>query len=218
MINPNITFTYSLDKDIWCIANKGKSSNNSSQPTKIYQTLQEKYGDTPSTNNIAEFIGSFLSEQSISIEESINRYTDEWSKISADYHERAQKIFNTSLPESVTVYLTINNRCPYNIGENMFFVSFPRESVRKTIMHELWHFYTWYGLGADQEEKLGKQKYNDLKEALTVLLNEECLDLMPEGATDEGYPQHQDLRNRILSLWKEYKNINLVWKKLENEL
>lgn len=218
MINPNITFTYSLDKDIWCIANKGKSSNNSSQPTKIYQALQAKYGDTPSTDNIAEFIDNFLSEQNISIEESINRYTDEWSKISADYHERAQKIFNTSLPESITVYLTINNRCPYSINENMFYVSFPRESVRKTIMHELWHFYTWYGLGADQEEKLGKQNYNDLKEALTILLNEECSDLMPGGATDEGYPQHHDLREKIAGLWKKYKNINLVWKKLENEL
>jgi hypothetical protein len=38
-------------------------------------------------------------------------------------------------------------------------------------MHELWHFYTWYGLGVDQEERLGKEKYNDLKEALTVLIN-----------------------------------------------
>lgn len=217
MIDSNIKFTYNLDKDIWCIANKGKSSNNSSQPTKIYKQIEEKYGETPSTSNIAEFINNFLSEQNISIEAIINRYTDEWSKISAVYHERARKIFNTSLPEPITVYLTINNRCPYSINENMFYVSFPRDSVRKTIMHELWHFYTWYGLGLDQEQKLGKQKYNDLKEAMTVLLNEECLDLMPEGTTDEGYPQHQDLRRRILDLWKEYKNINFIWKKLVNE-
>jgi hypothetical protein len=32
-------------------------------------------------------------------------------------------------------------------------------------MHELWHFYTWYGLGAGEEARLGKERYNTLKEA-----------------------------------------------------
>jgi hypothetical protein len=78
-------------------------------------------------------------------------------------------------------------------------------------MHELWHFYTWYGLGADQEEKIGKQKYNDLKEALTVLLNVECEDLLPEGVIDTGYPQHQEIREKILQYWEKEKNIKNLW-------
>ena len=69
-------------------------------------------------------------------------------------------------------------------------VRFPvaAQNMKVIFEYNLWHFYTWYGLGADQEQKLGKQKYNDLKEALTVLLNVECKDLMPEGVSDGGYP------------------------------
>ena len=78
-------------------------------------------------------------------------------------------------------------------------------------MHELWHFYTWYGLGTDQERKLGRQKYNDLKESLTVLLNVECNDLMPAGIQDNGYPQHQELRAMILDFWAHEKSIIKLW-------
>lgn len=78
-------------------------------------------------------------------------------------------------------------------------------------MHELWHFYTWYGLGADQEERISKEKYNDLKEALTVLLNVEYKDLLPEGMTDTGYPQHQEIRQRILKYWEKDRNIQNLW-------
>ena len=78
-------------------------------------------------------------------------------------------------------------------------------------MHELWHFYTLYGLGTDQEEKIGKQKYNDLKESLTVLLNVECKNLLPEGVVDMGYTQHQDLRKKILEYWEKDKNIKNLW-------
>jgi hypothetical protein len=70
------------------------------------------------------------------------------------------------------------------------------------------------GLGIDQESLLGKQKYNDLKEALTVLLNEECGDLMPEGVYDGGYSQHQKLRKEIVRLWNERKDVHKVWNQL----
>ncbi|HEY4501916.1 MAG TPA: hypothetical protein VJJ20_02520 [Candidatus Paceibacterota bacterium] len=78
-------------------------------------------------------------------------------------------------------------------------------------MHELWHFYTWHGLGAEQEEKLGEQRYNDLKEALTVLLNVECKDLMPDNAEDTGYPQHKNLREEMLRYWGKERNIVKLW-------
>jgi hypothetical protein len=81
-------------------------------------------------------------------------------------------------------------------------------------MHELWHFYTWYKFGEDEQERLGMEKYNDIKEALTVLLNVECEHLLPEGVTDYGYPQHQELRKEILSLWQENPDIDFIWKKL----
>ena len=41
-----INFTYNRQKDIWCLLNKGKSSNNSQSATKVYQELVSRYGDT----------------------------------------------------------------------------------------------------------------------------------------------------------------------------
>ncbi|MDQ5957331.1 MAG: hypothetical protein QG614_306 [Patescibacteria group bacterium] len=84
-------------------------------------------------------------------------------------------------------------------------------------MHELWHFYTWCGIGFYQEEKIGKQKYNDLKEALTVLLNVECKDLLSEGVIDIGYHQHKEIRHKILEYWEKDKNIVKLWDYLVSE-
>ncbi len=81
-------------------------------------------------------------------------------------------------------------------------------------MHEYWHLYTWYKFGVIWEEKLGKQKYNDIKESLTVLLNIECKDLFPENKKDIGYPQHQELREKIIKIWNETKDIDKLWVEL----
>lgn len=81
------------------------------------------------------------------------------------------------------------------------------------MMHELWHFYTWYSFGINEESKIGAEKYNDIKEALTVLLNIECAHLWPEGVEDKGYPQHQELRGEIVKWWQENPDIKDVWAK-----
>ncbi len=210
-----VIFDYSKDKDVWCLLNKGKSSNNNPNPTKVYELLTAKCGESPAEENTSSFIDTYLAENAVSIEAYIAKYTKEWSLVSDEYHKRAEAVFGSVLPQDVTAYLTINNRNPYSISDNLFYVTVPRDTVRKTVMHELWHFYTWYGLGTDQEEILGKQKYNDLKEALTVLLNVECADLLPEGISDEGYPQHQELRKSILDMWGTEKDIKVIWNRLK---
>jgi len=212
-----INFKYTKEKDIWCLLNKGKSSNNSSEPTEVYKLLVSKCGQDPTEQATASFIDEYLKENDVSIDTYIEKYGADWAVVSGEYQKRAKAIFNITLPQKITVYLTVNNRNPYSIAESLFFVTVPRETVRKTVMHELWHFYTWYGLGAEQEEILGKQRYNDLKEALTVLLNEEFADLMPKGVRDEGYPQHRELREEIRDLWSKEKNIRNIWRQLTNK-
>lgn len=78
-------------------------------------------------------------------------------------------------------------------------------------MHELWHFYTWYKFGIAHQNEIGSEKYNDVKESLTVLLNIVCQDILPTGAEDKGYPQHQETRKKIIGLWKVKPDINFVW-------
>ena len=213
-----VLFDYNQEKDVWCILNYGKSSNNSSEPTKVYKKLISEYGENPTNQNAIDFIEKYISENNINIEDYINNYQNDWDSISEEYIKRAEKIFKISLPKDVTAYLTINNRCPYDIFNNLFFANFPSSSIKIVVMHELWHFYTWYKFGIIWEEKLGKQKYNDLKESLTVLLNIECKDLMPEGDQDYGYPQHKELREKITQLWNETTDIEKLWSTLAQSL
>jgi hypothetical protein len=206
-----INFIYNKSKDVWCLLNKGKNSNNSSNSTKQYELLITKYGENPSEKEVEAFIDKYIVENNINVDECMKKFRNDWEHISTEFHKRAETIFSTTLPETITAYLTINSRCPYNIQENFFFVSIQETQARRVAMHELWHFYTWYGLGADQRDKLGEQKYNTLKEALTAILNVECEYLLSEGLTDTGYPQHQEIRHGILAFWKRNKNITKLW-------
>jgi len=205
-----INFTYNRQKDIWCLLNKGKSSNNSQSATKVYQELVSRYGDTPTDEETSEFIDKYIIDKEIDILGLIEKFEQDWSGIEERFHKIAESVFDKILPENITAYLTINTRCPYSIEGNYFFVSISNTSALRTIMHELWHFYTWQKFGSDIEDSIGKQKYNDIKEGLTVLLNIECKDLLPEGVIDIGYPQHKELRKEIVSLWNKNKSVDEI--------
>ncbi len=212
-----LNFEYEKEKDIWCILNKGKDSKHSQKPTSQYEKLIEKYGDNPNNKDVSDFIGSYIQEKNVSIEEYLDYYQKDWDSFSDAFHQRAQEIFGAPLPKNITAYLTINSRCPYSIEEDYFFVTFPTYDyiARKTAMHELWHFYTWYGLGTDQVQILGEEKYGNLKEALTVLINVICKDVLPEGVADAGYSQHKELREKILDYWSKNPNIKDLWEYLK---
>ncbi|MDO8571195.1 MAG: hypothetical protein Q7R79_00760, partial [bacterium] len=133
-----------------------------------------------------------------------------WDSISDEFEKRAKRVFGVSITDTITAYLTITGRFPYRIDEKYFYVSAKNTNANTVSMHELWHFYTWQKFSQEAESKIGAEKYNDIKEALTVLLNIECADLM-NGEVDKGYPQHQELRNKITIVWNQTKNIDEVW-------
>ncbi len=213
-----INFTYDREKDVWCLLNKGKSSSNSQTATKVYEELVRACGENATSDAVSAFIDTYIADKGIDIPALITKFENDWSVVTDEYHVRAERVFGTTLSQDVTAYLTVNTRCPYSIENNYFFVSMLNAWARKTVMHELWHFYTWQRFGSDYEARLGKQKYNDIKEALTVLLNIECADLLPEGVTDTGYPQHKKLRERIVEIWEDTKDIEKVWAQSENSL
>lgn len=211
-----IKFEYNRDKDVWCLLNKGKSSNNSPFPTRVYKELVASGGGNPNEKNTSEFIDQYINKNNYNIKKYIDDCESDFQIFSEEYTKIAERIFGVSVDKDIKVYITVNNRCPYSIEENWLFVSISKESPIMTIMHELWHFYTWYKFGF-YEEKIGKQTYNDIKEALTVLLNVECKDLLPEGKQDNGYEQHKELREQILRLWSEDKDIEKLWDKILNK-
>ena len=101
-----IDFRYEREKDIWCLLNKGKSSNNSSSPTKIYEQLVSRM--------------EIIQVQKIQISLLINIFSIIlliWNLISGEYQKRAENLFGVTLPKNITTYLTI---CPYNIDRGYF--------------------------------------------------------------------------------------------------
>ena len=209
-----VTFDYDKNKDIWCLLTKGKSSFNSPLPTGVYKKLVETVGGNPNETSTSTFIDKYLTEHDYNVSKYTILYQSAYDIISDRFRKIAEKVFGMSLDQEITAYLTVNNRCPYDIERKYFFVSISKNSPVSTVMHELWHFYTWYRFGISWEEKIGKAKYNDIKEALTVLINIECKELLPENTQDKGYPQHQELRNKIMELWGKKPDIEFVWNEI----
>jgi len=206
-----LRFEYNKERDIWCLLNKGKSSINSSLPTGVYEKLVKFSGENPDEIKTSEFIDIYLKENNLDVSNFIENTEKDFKEISGKFMKRAEDIFGLNLEKEIKVFVTINERCPYNIKENWFFVSISKENPVSTIMHELWHFYTWEKFGEEYLNKIGSEKYNIIKESLTVILNLEFGDLLP--VKDFGYLNHQELREKITSWWQEKADVEYVFNK-----
>jgi len=206
-----VSFVYNENMDIDCLISKGGGSNNSlGQKTKTYEALLAYTNEVKNTEKVKEFVRLHIKENDFNLEEVTKSLQINWDVISSDFEKRAEKVFGLNIADNITAYLTITGRFPYSIEKKYFYVSAKKSNANATAMHELWHFYTWHKFG-DTINHVGSDKFNDIKEALTVLLNIECVDLM-NGEIDKGYPQHQELRKIISDTWSKTKDINEAWK------
>jgi len=206
-----VNFLYDEQKDIECLLSKGGGSNNSpGQKTKTYEALLAYTTDIKNTEKVREFARLHIMENNLNLEEVKASLQKNWDMISKDFEKRAEKVFGLSIVDDITAYLTITGRFPYSIEKKYFYVSAKRSNADATAMHELWHFYTYHKFGYTMDQ-IGPEKFNDIKEALTVLLNIECPDLL-NGEIDKGYPQHQELRRLISDTWSKTRDINKVWR------
>jgi hypothetical protein len=208
-----LNFKYDLDKDIENFVKASKSKNNKKPSPMMAEYIEEYRGDYDE-DSLKSFILSRTKD--IDIEEKLNEIKDNWSQIEDDYISISEKLFNVLLPlQEITVYLTINQRCTYNLKDKYFFDSLSRSDVSNHIlMHELFHFYTWDAFGREMiKNGYDPLKYNDIKESLTVLLNIEYKDLM-KNMVDKGYSQHKAMREEILKLWSHRHTIKEVLERL----
>jgi hypothetical protein len=213
-----IIFTYDENKDIECLLKKGPGSHN--QPgnrTKTYEELLAFTSEVSNTDKVREFVRKYIFENSIDVQDLRGELQRNWDLIAGEFERRSERIFGIRIADQITAYMTITGRYPYYIEDKakFFYVPAKRTNANATTMHELLHFYTWFKFG--ESEPADPQKYNDVKESLTALLNIEFSDLM-NGAVDSGYPQHARLREMAADEWKESKDINKVWNALRSSL
>ncbi|MBU0906722.1 MAG: hypothetical protein KKD18_01160 [Nanoarchaeota archaeon] len=73
------------------------------------------------------------------------------------------------------------------------------------MLHEILHFqfekYFWKGL---EKKGLTENEIQHIKEATTVLINEEFLDVIP--FKDWGYPLHKKFRKELTNIWRKKKD------------
>lgn len=160
---------------------------------------------------VEQFLEHFIRNSEIDVDRTSNAISEEWRNLEADFVKRSDAIFGIhSNFWPVTGYLTTNSRCTYQIEKGEFFVYLLSSSPIANVMHELFHFYTWYAFHQRLDEYgVDRGAYNDFKEALTVLLNVEFTDLM-QGAIDRGYPQHVKLREDIDTLWRRDRSLTSI--------
>ena len=114
--------------------------------------------------------------------------------------------------KTLTCFLTTFPRAPYDFQRGYIWIPviWPKETYVRTFIHELLHFQTYAYWQERCLRKLSQKEFEDLKEALTVILNEEFLDLIVWP--DKGYPVHQDFRKQLRKFWMTEKNFDKLVK------
>ena len=219
----NIEFRYNVEKDIenFIIVAKAKKIKISSlfleeKRFLKYKMYFKKYGPILDKRELNEFISEYIASNKINVVKELKIIENRWTQVNKIFWSRAEKIFRTKLPNKQIIgYLTINNICGYNISDNYFFIALSDTRSNLTIMHELWHFFTWYSFGRNFKENnvISKEKYYDIKESLTEILNLEFKDLLGDQI-DKGYSGHQKIREKIKELCMKHQSIKKVVDKL----
>ena len=137
-----------------------------------------------------------------------------WSIVEKKYFAILLEITGRPIfTEKFSCYFTTGLMCPYNEKENWFMVSMWHSipfSIT-TICHEIMHLHFLNYYKAYLKKKgLKNDQIEDLKEALTFLLNEPEFESIILSQ-DSGYPEHQKLREKLKDIWSKNKNFqNLV--------
>lgn len=144
-----------------------------------------------------------LKEKARKLEEDFDQVKDELFQRMARLTK--QKIYRNDF----TCFLTTFPRFPYNYKKGYVWLSYKRDLDFQIsiFIHELLHFQFFEYYGEKVWDILGPEKYQYLKEAMTVILNEEFNDLTL--IKDEGYKIHQPLRKKLLKIWLETKNFDI---------
>jgi len=200
-----VNFIYDPTKEIIPLK-FGFRSPNSDSVTDFSKELQDSGTNLTNGVDIASYCERKIEREKIDIDFHTERVAKLWGDVEKEAEKRLGKLFNTSWdPGQVTGYLTLNTRCPYNLAKRYFFINFSNEHPVQVCLHELLHFYTHQLLEESFIPSQTFQSFNNFKESLTALLNIEFSDILDRN--DQGYPQHQELREHVVEFWQKSKDL-----------
>ena len=103
---------------------------------------------------------------------------------------------------------TLMSSAPYNPEKDWFMIMAKKPTTRQltNICHEILHLqFIHYYYDYCVEKGLNQKQFQDLKEAITFLLNEPVFKKL-YLAPDNGYPNHVELRKKLKRVWDKDKN------------
>lgn len=214
-----VVFRFNKDEDlknIWKACNSGASYGHDFKKSISKNIVELCYNKD--YNEVKDKLSDKLKNIHTSkiTHEIVKSANSSWKTIEKEYFKRMDKILKRKFPNfTITGYLTSIRKCPYDYNKkkpsfkfNMFS---PIPEILHTAGHEIMHFYFHYYYWKYIEKEIGYEKTGDLKEALTVLLNLEFRDLW--FVEEQGYPNHDKLREFIDEEWKKKKDIDVLLKK-----
>lgn len=210
-MKPTIKIEQNIEKDAWnwwdaC----NKTSHGVDWKIKIDADLREKItGKTWDEAYI--FLKPHLDK--LHTELNISEYV---KNIQRDFDQNKDALFArmeevTGHPicrQDFTCFPTTFPRFPYNYDKGYVWIS-SRQPIGfqlSVFIHELLHFQYFAYFGEKVWDTLEEKGHATLKEAMTVIINDEFKNLTSEE--DEGYEIHQELRPQLLTLWRSDKNMD----------
>ena len=223
---PKVEFKYDIFKDEWNMLRvltlpPTFDKNDTARTQKgIDVSLVEQVNNTKDYYDkqflIADFVvNKFLPANQEFIKKQVEIFQQRWSKINGTYFQRLGEILNIKISTDnlYTAFLTQAGSCPFNTRESWFMVRINDEDVNNVVCHEIMHieFERAYGMYC-RNLGLPVNLFEDTREALTTLLNEEMSDILPHP--DYGYKEHQELREEIKKLWNKEKDLKYLLDKI----
>jgi len=219
-----LNFDYNLKKDAWSwvLIAKDKDMwglNWRDQIAQIPDELLEKI-EKVSFSSAQKIVENYIAKDSkkeykdniMNLE--MQALEKSWRTVEKKYFKILSVITKQPIfTEKFSCYFTTGLMCPYNEKEDWLMVSMWHSTPFSitTICHEIMHLqFLKYYKKYLKKKGLKNDQIEDLKEALTFLLNEtEFEDIIL--SQDNGYPEHQKLRKKLKNIWSKNKNFqNLI--------
>jgi hypothetical protein len=213
---PKVSFDYNLEKDVWNIVRILSNASLLSDKTRDWRlegipdkVIAQARRVSPEVLQklVTDFVQTWHDANPAFADHKIQQVSRDWDRINDGYFKRLGNILNIHIPDTniYTGFLTLGRSCPFDAKEGWFMVRLQDNYYLNTTAHELMHIELQRVYGSKVRAwGLSPEKFHDLQEALTVLLNEEMGDLLPDK--DYGYPEQATLRQEIVGLWKNKKD------------
>ncbi len=210
---PRIIVKQNIGKDAWNWWNACKKiSYGEDWKQRIDKSLQNKLAGKTKEQSFSFLIPHL---EKLYKKEKINLKKEESQSIfrrqQREIFSRMQKVTGRKIyRENFTCFVTTFPRAPYDYRRGYVWIPviWPKETYVRTFVHELLHFQTYAYWQKRCLVKLAEDEFENLKEALTVILNEEFMDLIIWP--DKGYKIHKKLREKLLKFWQAKKNFDAL--------